>query len=79
MDNLNFDIEKYLFKNSKSIKDYILLIRNNLPIFIIISLLIIIALFLMQFISKDIYRSTVTVKINNRSKACLKHPLHCLM
>ena len=30
MDNLNFDIEKYLFENSKSIKDYILLIRNNL-------------------------------------------------
>ena len=38
MDNLNFDLDKYLVGNSKSIKDYILLVRNNLFIFITISL-----------------------------------------
>ena len=29
MENQNFDINKYLMDSSKSIKDYILLVRNN--------------------------------------------------
>ena len=66
MDNLNFDFEKYLFGNSKSIKDYILLIRNNLFIFITISLVIIIAAVSYAIYSKDIYESTVTLKITKQ-------------
>ena len=43
MNNLNFDIDKYILGDSNSLKDYILLIRTNLRPFIFISLLIIAA------------------------------------
>ena len=67
MDNnnnkINFDIEKYLLGNSKSLKDYILLIRNNLGIFFTIALVIIAAAVAYAILAKDIYKSTVTIKI----------------
>ena len=72
MDNLKFDVEKYLFENSKSIKDYILLIRNNLTIFIIISLIIIIAATSYAIYSKDIYKSIVTLKITKQKQSILE-------
>ena len=71
MDNINSDIEKYLLGNSKSIKDYILLIRNNLSTFITISLVIIIAAAAYAFYSTDIYISTVTLKITQQKQSVL--------
>ena len=40
--NPNSNIEKYLLTGTKSIKDYILLLRNNIKYIVIISLSIII-------------------------------------
>ena len=40
MNNLNFDIDKYLLGDSKSLKDYIQLIRTNIIPFCIIFLVI---------------------------------------
>ena len=72
MDNLDFDIEKYLFKNSKSLKDYILLIRNNLFIFITISSVILIAAVSYAIYAKNIYKSTVTLKITKQKQSILE-------
>ena len=72
MDNFNFDLDKYLFGNSKSIKDYVLLVRNNLFIFISISLVIIIAAISYAIYSKDIYESTVTLKITKQKQSILE-------
>ena len=72
MDNSNFDINKYLFEDSKSVKDYILLIRTNLFPFIFISILIIAAVGAYAFFAKDIYESTVTLKINKQKQNILE-------
>ena len=70
--NLNFDINKYLHENSKSIKDYILLIRNNLFTFITIVLLIIIAAVGYTIYKKNVYKSTVTLKITREKRSVLE-------
>ena len=59
----NFNLEKYLHAESKSAKDYILLIRNNLKTIILITSIIIILSVVYAFLTKDIYKSTVSVKI----------------
>ena len=64
MENQNFDINKYLMGSSKSIKDYILLIRNNFKPFLIISVSILILAIFYAFYAKNIYKSSVTLKIN---------------
>ena len=63
MDNLNFDLEKYLSGSSKSIKDYILLVRNNLFTFIIIILLVTVVSISYAIYSRDVYKSTATLQI----------------
>ena len=70
--NTNFDIEKYLLGSSRSLKDYILLIRNNLGIFFTISLVIIAAAIAYAILAKDIYKSTVTLKITNQKRNILE-------
>ncbi len=72
MDNLNFDIEKYLHAGTTSVKDYIQLIRNNLKPLILISLLIIILAAAYAFLSKDIYKSTVTIRITQQNENVLE-------
>jgi len=72
MDNQNFNIEKYLHAGTKSVKDYILLIRNNLkPLFLISSLIIILTV-IYAIWTKDIYISTVTVKITPQKQKVLE-------
>ncbi len=63
MDNLNFNIEKYLQADKKSAKDYILLIRNNYKLIIFISALVVAVIVYYAYSAQDIYSSTVTIKI----------------
>ena len=72
MENQNFNIEKYLMAGTNSIKDYILLIRTNLRPFILISLLIISAFAAYAFFAKNIYKSTVTMKIITQQQSILE-------
>ncbi len=72
MNNLNFDIDKYLLGDSKSLKDYIQLIRTNLIPFFIISLVIIIAAINYAIWTEDIYKSTVTMKITIQPQSVLE-------
>ena len=55
MDNLDFNIEKYLASGTKSIKDYILLVRTHLKSLIFISLTILILTAAYAFIKKDLF------------------------
>ena len=72
MDNSNYNINKYLLHNTKSIKDYILLIRTNLYSFTIISTIIIIATVSYAVISKNIFKSTVTLRITTQKQSVLE-------
>ena len=72
MDNSNFDLEKYLLGDSKSIKDYIILVRNNIFIFITISALILIITIFYAIYSKNIYESKVTLKITKEKQSVLE-------
>ena len=72
LDNRNFNIEKYLLSETKSLRDYILLFRNNLKIISLISLLIIVVVAIYAILAKDIYRSTVSVRITNPAKNILE-------
>ncbi len=72
MDSLNFDMDKYLTENSKSLKDYILLIRTNLFSFIFISLVIIAAAVTYAVYAEDIYKSTVTLRITKQKQNILE-------
>jgi len=72
MENKNFDIEKYLIEGTSSLKDFILLIRTNLRSFILITLLIISAFVAYTFFAKDIYKSTVTIKITQQNQNVLE-------
>lgn len=63
MDNQNFNIEKYLHSDAKSVKDYFMLIRNNLRLVLIISASVIILVAAYAYLQTDIYISTATIKI----------------
>ena len=62
MENVN--INKYLSISNRSLKDYLLLIRSNRKIFLIILLFFIIMSILYIFNAEKIYKSTVTLRIN---------------
>lgn len=72
MDNLNFNIEKYLHGDKKSAKDYILLIRNNYKIIILISALVVGVIVFYAYSAQDIYSSTVTIKITEPNQNILE-------
>ena len=61
--NNNNDTNIYLLENSTTIKDYILLIRTNLIIFITIALIIISLAAAYAKYTKDIFKSDVSLKI----------------
>lgn len=63
MNNLSFNMEKYLHSGSKSAKEYILLVRNNYKSIIIISLIILTFAVIYSLMAKNIYKSTVTVRL----------------
>ena len=67
----NFNIEKYLHGESKSIKDYILLFRNNLKLIIFISVLVVILMAVYANMQQDVYVSAVTLKITEPNKSVL--------
>jgi tyrosine-protein kinase Etk/Wzc len=71
MENKNFDIEKYLIEGTSSLKEFILLIRTNLRPFILITLLIISAFVAYAFFAKNIYKSSVKVRITQPNKNVL--------
>lgn len=72
MDNLNFNIEKYLHGDKKSAKDYILLIRNNYKLIIFISALVVGVIVFYAYSAQDIYSSTVTIKITEPNQNILE-------
>lgn len=69
----NFNLEKYLHSESKTFKDYILIIRNNIKYFIIISPVVIILASVYVFLAKDIYVSTATIRITKPSENVLEN------
>jgi len=72
MQNMDFDFKNYSVGSTKSIKDYILLIRTNLKIFIIIPIIIFIVSLAYALFTPSIYRSTVTLKIIVQQQTVLK-------
>jgi tyrosine-protein kinase Etk/Wzc len=73
MDNQNFNMEKYLLARTKSLKDYILLFRNNLITISLISLFIIFLVAIYAILAKNIYTATVSIRISNPSKNVLEN------
>ena len=69
---LNSDLEKYLFAETKSMKDYILLFRNNLKYIIIISLAVVIFAGVYAFMAKSSYSAAVTIRITSPYKNVLE-------
>jgi tyrosine-protein kinase Etk/Wzc len=72
MQNTDFDFKNYSFGSTKSIKDYILLIRTNLKTFMIIPIIIFILSLAYAMYPPNIYRSTVTLKIIVQQQTVLK-------
>ena len=72
MEDQNFNLEKYLMKGTTSVKDYILLVRTNLRPFILITLLIISAFVAYAFYAKNIYKSSVKVRITQQNQNVLE-------
>lgn len=71
MEKQNFNMEKYLHSDTKSVTDYFLLVRNNLKMVIFISILIILSVVVYAYIQTDIYTSTATVKITEPNQNVL--------
>ncbi len=67
-----FNLEKYLQGDSKSFKDYFLLIRNNLKYFFIFPPVILIIASIYAFLAKDIFISTAKIKITRQSENILQ-------
>ena len=72
MQNMESNLKNYIFSSTKSIKDYILLVRTNLKPFIIIPLIIFIVSLAYAIYAPSIYRSTVTLKIIEQKQTVLK-------
>ena len=73
MENFNFDPQKYLVENSKTFRDYIYLIRSNLLTFLSIFFLVAAAFLIYAITAKNIYKSTVTLKIDTQKKNILEN------
>jgi polysaccharide biosynthesis transport protein len=72
MQNQNFNPRNYVRGYSKSMKDYILLVRTNLKPFILIAFSIFIISSVYAFLAPSIYRSTVTLKITKSQQNLLE-------
>lgn len=65
--------KKHLHLESKSLSDYVLLIRNNFKTFLFISLIIIGLTLVYAVLAKNIYKSTVTVRITQQNQSVLQN------
>jgi tyrosine-protein kinase Etk/Wzc len=72
MENKSFNVEKYLLAGTKSAKDYILLVRNNLKIVILISFAVVALTAVYAVVAKNIYKSTVTIRITPQNQNVLE-------
>ena len=72
MQNKEYDYKDYLLGHSKSTKDYIQLVRTNLKSFLIIFAVISILAVAYALHAKNIYESTVSLKIVNQKKNVLQ-------
>ncbi len=72
MPNEEFDLKKYLYYSSRSLKDYILLMRINLITFLVIFFIIITGAVLYILLAQRIYESTVTLKIKKQKENILQ-------
>lgn len=72
MKNPDFDFRNYMFSSSKSIKDYIQLVRINLKPFIIIFAIISIIALAYAIYTPSIYRSAVTIKLSKQEGTVLQ-------
>lgn len=72
MKKTNFDMDKYLVANSKSLKDYISLVRTNLKLFSAVLAVTILLGLLYAILSKNIYKSTVDLKISKQKQSILE-------
>ncbi len=70
--NPNANLEKYLLSGTKSMKDYIILFRNNLKFILIISLSALILAAIYAFITKSIFTATASIRITNPYKNVLE-------
>src|ERR1039457_4361551 len=75
MQNKDFNLKNYLPGYTKSIKDYVLLIRTNLKPFIIIFAIIFIVSLAYALFAPNIFRSTVSLKITGQQQTVLKSGL----
>ncbi|MFO7525104.1 MAG: polysaccharide biosynthesis tyrosine autokinase [Ignavibacteriaceae bacterium] len=71
MDNKNFDLEKYLHGDSKSTRDYVLLIRNNVKTIALVAAIIVAIVIIYAYLQQDIYTSTATIKITEPNQSVL--------
>jgi tyrosine-protein kinase Etk/Wzc len=69
----NLKSKKHLHLESKSLNDYLVLIRNNIKTFLFFSLLIITLTLIYAVLAKNIYKSTVTVRITQQNQNVLKN------
>jgi capsular exopolysaccharide synthesis family protein len=72
MQNKDLDFKNYVLSNTKSIKDYLLLIRINLKTFITIISIIFIVFLSYALLASNIYRSTVTLKMIPKQQTILE-------
>ena len=73
MEKQNYNIGNHVHAESKSAKHYILLIRNHLKPLILISAIILILTVVYAITAKDIYVSTVTIKIIQQDQNILEN------
>ena len=73
----NFENNEYGYEDTetKSLKDYLLLIRNNLFPFVIISIVCIAAAVFYALTSRDIYESKTVLKISKPEGNILEAPI----
>ena len=67
-----FNLEKYLQGDSKSFKDYFLIVRNNFKYFLIFPPIILIIASMYAFLAKDIYVSSAKIKITKQTENVLE-------
>ena len=71
MENNNFDIRRYLAANTKSIKDYFIVLRSNLLLLTIVALIVTMAISIYAIFSPNIYKSSVDLKITSQKQNVL--------
>lgn len=71
MDKSNLNIEKLLYGDRKSAKDYLLLIRNNIKTIVFVAAIVVTVITVYAYSQKDIYSSTATVKITEPNQNVL--------